>query len=797
VTQTIATWTRTSAGPFSWNVAANWSGDVVPNGGNFNAFLTRSGAAYTVVATGALELGFLETGANATLKINVGELAIDNALANTGALNLNSSAAGDAVVFLGNGSASFSFGNSGAIDLDGVTDSASLVFEDVVTELVGGGTINLAGFATVSGTVAGRTVLNYDNTIQGSGSIGGGLIVANESLGTINANASGALTIDAELLSNDGVIETTGAGGLTIDGAGDDSADSNFTNDGDLIAGGSGALTLNDIYVTGGGVAETTVKGAAIVLDNATLDVANISIAAQSFLRTETGTTNEIDGFVDNAGTITVANGSTLIADIDLSGNGVLRISSSTGVDALQTALALDHDSEIQAGASVILSAGGDNLLGSSGPAVNLFNAGSITGAGTIGDDALRIVNRQSGVVDANVKAGLDLVVNESASPDTAAFNGGLIEATGAGVLTISSSTPGTEQGFTNSGTIDDAAPTPMTLSDLVITGAGTIETSASGAVISLNDTAIESGIVSLVAGSTLQMANSNTDWIETDVDNAGTISIGGDDTFDVEGNWVNSGALDVDGLLDIVGGSRLALQGGGTVNLSFDGLIQSDDGIGGSGTASLLNLSDTIVGDGEIIDSSLSLDNSKFGTIDATGSGPMIIDTGSNDVVNQGTIEASNSGPAATSATLMVDSELDNSGQVIAGRGSWIDLSNNAIGGGIARINSTGELEMDGTDSLDVVFSASAHGTLALDDSASTPYGGIISGFTANDKIDLADIGFIQGTTNAAFFGNAVQGQLTVTDGTNTTTLHMLGNYTQTAFQTASDGHGGTIVTI
>ena len=132
----------------------------------------------------------------------------------------------------------------------------------------------------------------------------------------------------------------------------------------------------------------------------------------------------------------------------------------------------------------------------------------------------------------------------------------------------------------------------------------------------------------------------------------------------------------------------------------------------------------------------------------------------------------------------------------MIAGRGGWIDLENGANGGGVARINSTGELEMDGDGQLNVVFSASAHGALALDDSVTSPYGGIISGFTANDKIDLSDIDFIQGTTNAAFFGDHTQGQLIVTDGTNTTSLHMLGNFVSASFHVATDNHGGTLVT-
>lgn len=798
MTQTIATWTRSGHGTFNWNTATNWSGDVVPDGGNFNAFLTRGGPTYTVTVSsaGGEEVGLLETNANATLTISAETFTIDNALANTGVINADSSAAAAAFLLLGNASTStdFSYGNSGVINLNGATNPAWLVFEDIITDLVGGGAINLSA-ANIGGGASGRTVLNYDNTIEGSGSIGSNLELVNEALGTIDANASSALILANGVLTNDGVIETTGAGGLTIVGYADDSADSTFTNEGELIAGGSGLLTLVNAYVTGGGVAETTTKGATILLDNATLDLATISIAAQTFLRTQSGTTNEIDGLVFNDGTITIANGSTLQADIDLVGSGALRINSAAGLNASPTNLAIDGNSDIEAGARVILSAGGDNVIESDGGAVSLVNSGSIAGAGTIGDQDLRLVNRTGGVIDANDKARLNLAVNSNGQPG---FNGGLIEATGAGALTIGASTPGSAVAFDNSGTIDVADATTLTLSDLLIaTGGGTIEASVAGANISLNDVMISSGIVSLAAGSTLVTANSNTDGLDTNVDNAGTIDIGGDGTLDAEGNWINTGALDVNGQMDIAGGSRLVLRGGGTVNLSVDGIIQSDDGIGGSGTATLVNMSDMITGSGDISDSNLTLDNGKSGTIDATGSGVMTIDTGSNEVANLGTIESITNGSPAVSPTLVVDSELENSGQVIAGRGSWIDLSNNAMGGGIARINSTGELEMDGQDSVNVVFGAGAHGVLALDDSATSAYGGLISGFAANDKIDLSDIGFIQGTTSAAFFGNAVQGQLTVTDGTDTTTLRMLGNYVTTSFQTASDGHGGTIVTI
>jgi hypothetical protein len=44
-------------------------------------------------------------------------------------------------------------------------------------------------------------------------------------------------------------------------------------------------------------------------------------------------------------------------------------------------------------------------------------------------------------------------------------------------------------------------------------------------------------------------------------------------------------------------------------------------------------------------------------------------------------------------------------------------------------------------------------------------------------------------------YTGNTLSGTLTVTDGTNTARLAMLGNYVAANFHLASDGLGGTLV--
>ena len=86
-----------------------------------------------------------------------------------------------------------------------------------------------------------------------------------------------------------------------------------------------------------------------------------------------------------------------------------------------------------------------------------------------------------------------------------------------------------------------------------------------------------------------------------------------------------------------------------------------------------------------------------------------------------------------------------------------------------------------------------------SLDDSQS--FHGTIAGFASPpgvmEEIDLADISF--GKKTKVSFKEAqdkLSGTLTVTDGTHTANLTLLGQYSANNFSLASDGHGGTIVT-
>ena len=63
-------------------------------------------------------------------------------------------------------------------------------------------------------------------------------------------------------------------------------------------------------------------------------------------------------------------------------------------------------------------------------------------------------------------------------------------------------------------------------------------------------------------------------------------------------------------------------------------------------------------------------------------------------------------------------------------------------------------------------------------------------------DAIDLANINFAAGQT-VGFAGNSAGGSVTVSDGIHTASIALLGNYMASTFVAASDGHGGTTITV
>ena len=110
--------------------------------------------------------------------------------------------------------------------------------------------------------------------------------------------------------------------------------------------------------------------------------------------------------------------------------------------------------------------------------------------------------------------------------------------------------------------------------------------------------------------------------------------------------------------------------------------------------------------------------------------------------------------------------------------------------------LTGTQQAELFGPSSVNVTFASGATGSLILD--ASSQFTGTIAGLNSSEpfnKIDLADIAFGSNTTVTYLASSADTGTLTVSDGTNTANIALLGQYSPTSFNIASDGHGGTTV--
>jgi Tryptophan-rich Synechocystis species C-terminal domain len=158
--------------------------------------------------------------------------------------------------------------------------------------------------------------------------------------------------------------------------------------------------------------------------------------------------------------------------------------------------------------------------------------------------------------------------------------------------------------------------------------------------------------------------------------------------------------------------------------------------------------------------------------------------DSSGNEISNTGAILGSSNTLISLEGSFHQD--LNGDGVVFtSGSGSVVGAGSLVIGAGAG-------VELTGAYSGAITF-ASASGTLTIDHSAS--FSGTIAGQLATgDKIDLADITAGANAT-IAYSGNNSPGTLTVSDGTHTASMALLGNYSLANFTASSDGHGGTSV--
>jgi hypothetical protein len=244
------------------------------------------------------------------------------------------------------------------------------------------------------------------------------------------------------------------------------------------------------------------------------------------------------------------------------------------------------------------------------------------------------------------------------------------------------------------------------------------------------------------------------------------------------EGEVVAAGAV-AGGVAIIEGAGTVEFGAASTANTRFavasTGKLVLDDAVQYTGT---------VVGFGANTTQSIDLPNVQFATLSKSyleaspnTSGTLTVKDTAGDIAHiklSGTYTLANFTfvDDGNGGTLITDPPVDQKNHTVAS-GATLTLTTAATG----------------TETF-----AGKSGTLVLDDP--TRFSGKILGFSGQDLIDLANIGFGSNTTLGYAANGSDSGKLTVSDGIHTANIALLGNYMASTFVTASDGHGGTLIT-
>jgi hypothetical protein len=179
-------------------------------------------------------------------------------------------------------------------------------------------------------------------------------------------------------------------------------------------------------------------------------------------------------------------------------------------------------------------------------------------------------------------------------------------------------------------------------------------------------------------------------------------------------------------------------------------------------------------------------------------------------DVVNAGRVLADGAG------SIEIEGKLVNSGLVGVDNGGSMRLEDGIANGSTGRINVDvdGHLEVMGASTggiarirgnnaiLEFEGSATTRTTTRtviaaenarLEISNSSRFEGLVAGFDHDDTIAVKDVAFVAGKSSY----DAATRALTVSDGTNTAQIQLIGQYMASQFVFASDGQGGTQITV
>ncbi len=708
---------------------------------------------------------------------------------------------------------------------DITVDAGKTLTLDTVT--LNGATLNGGTIADI-GTLSVMASSEIENaTVSGGGSItvgsGKALTLATDTLDNVTLAGSfsdvGTVTIDETVTLNGatlsgGTIDDTGTlkvtasseiKNATVDGGGNVTVTagtltlSGVTLD-DLTLSGSftdaDTLTINDtVTLSGGTISGGTIAISGILDSTATSFITGSTIVNPGHINVASGTLTIDPAPFTNTGTIEVDSTASLV----LSGETV---TNSVTVGATTT------NGTIQVDPQGLLKLNGSTI---NGGIVDTLGTIDVTAASSI-NNTLSFIN--SGTVDAD---GAALTLFGA----TISNAGGTLESTGSGLLklvntTINSGTLGGKIATAIGNTSSTLNGITLEATSLVTAAVGVLELTgfitnngefdaSTGATLGLDNATVKGG--TLGGSGTIVTAASSFDTLNgVTIAHGSTVTVADGTTLELVGTITDSGTIALGSSghatqLEISGSVSLA--GGGNVTMTD----KADNSIVSDGSSATLTNSDTISGAGTIGDSHLTLINN--GTVDATGTHPLIINTG---VTNNhgGVLEAS------AGATLDVNGNVVNDGLIEAGSSASVTITGNVTNStgstGAIDIFAHAKVEITGTVSSGqtVIFEQSnGAGLLILDDSHD--FKGTITGLVeadpenAENHVDLTDLAW----HNTSFDGHQFQTMHVSFDAKDSevivsyqvnfqtidsVTLKVSGISTG-EFEISSDGHGGTLL--
>jgi fibronectin-binding autotransporter adhesin len=679
----------------------------------------------------------------------------------------------------------------GTLDMSATSSSLRIGIDGLVAKNAAGtgpGTINLTG------TSSQLVVVNNQTLDKATINIGGATNYAY--LYDYDTNgASHTLTLGSGL-----TIDQTGVYAALADYSGQ--AGDGFVNEGKIsaeVAGGRFTIqsqsfdNLGSIAVANG--------------DALTLQPANLVNFAAGTL---TGGTFEADA----GSTFQLLNNTfvtTLDATVILNGAGsVLQSLNTTGnvqtpIDATLTAIGKSGTLEVLGdrnwtSTKALSNAGALVLGGGAFDPASLTNTGTLSGYGVI---ATTVTNH--GVVAA-------------AASQVLSFLGGKL------TNLVGTTLTGGQFIIGLNGTIELANNVQVVSDSALITLNGASSKMQSFSTSGKAQVSLDSTLASITAAGTLELLG-NRNWSSTNaMTNAGALVLGGGafapasltSTGTVSGYGVidtvfaNNGALAVAAAqtMSLVGGTLKNLAGttltGGTYTVGTGATLQlaNNGTITTLGATMTLNKSAVVQSLNTASSMQVSLESS-LTTIEAAGELALLGARGystTNAIANSGTLDLAGGTFKSGKLSELAGSTLTGFGTVTAvvanaglinAAGGTLAFSGAITGAGSVTI-AGGAASFASTFTEAVTFKTS--GTLTL--AHSLAYTGKISGFslTGATSLDLRDVGFVS-ASEATFSGTASGGVLTVSDGTHTAKINLVGNYTGSTFTASSDGSGGVIV--